>query len=74
MHDLSARGELDRRRAVVGGELVPVGKSAHVAGVANDRAGEDGPHAEQLGQRRPRGLHGLADPAVRRLDGGIDAA
>jgi hypothetical protein len=57
-----SRGHLDRRGAVVGGEVVAVGESTDVGDVTDDRCSDDCSDPEQLGERR-----------LGRLDGGGDA-
>jgi hypothetical protein len=49
-----AGGHLDRRGAVVSGEVVPAWKPGHVADVADHRGGDDGADPEQPSQARPR--------------------
>ncbi len=64
-------GHLDRRGAVAGGEVVPAGKTGHVADVTDDRSGYYRANPGQAGQASPGRLDrggqlfpGLADPGV----------
>src|SRR5262249_11409199 len=66
-----ARGHLDRRGAVTGGEVIPSGEAGHVADVADDGGGDDRADPEQPGQagagrldRYGQLLPGLADLGV----------
>jgi hypothetical protein len=72
---LPARGgHLDRRGAVIGGEVIPARKAGHGADVADDRGGDDRAHPEQPGQAgagRPDRLSGLPS---RLADPDVDAA
>ncbi len=49
VHGAPARGEFDGGGAVLGGELVAGGESGDVAGVADERGGDDGADAEDVG-------------------------
>ena len=46
--------DLDRRGAVVGGEVIPAGEPGHVGDVADHGGGDDRADAEQLGQAGAR--------------------
>jgi len=54
-----AAGHLDRRRAIVGSEVIPAGEAGHIAGGGDDGGGDDDwAGAEDLGDGRPgRGDH-----------------
>ena len=54
--DPTTRGDLDGSDPGVGGELVPVGEPADITGVADERAGQDGTDAVELGQEVPDAL------------------
>src|SRR5215470_6089719 len=69
-----AGGHLDRRGAVVGGEVIPAAEAGHVADVADDGGGDDGADPEQPGQAgagRPDS-DGELLPGLAQL--GVDAA
>ena len=68
MEHPTPRGVLDRSDPGIGGEAVPVGKAVDVAAVADQRAGEDRAHAEQIGERGLRRPHGGADATMRLFD------
>lgn len=74
VHDAAARRELDRCRAVVGGEGVPAGEAAGVAGVADDLARDDRADAVEVGERGPRGFDRDRDPAVGLLQLRVEPA
>jgi hypothetical protein len=61
-----AGGHLDRRGAVVGREAVPAGKAGHVADVADDGGGHDGPDSEQPGQAGAADDHEILWSGARR--------
>jgi hypothetical protein len=69
-----ARGDLNGRGAVVGGEAVAVLEAGHVADLADDGGGDDRPDAEQAGQAGPAGPDGGVEflPGLAQL--GVDAA
>jgi len=50
--DPPAGGSLDRSGAVVSGEVIAADEAGHVAGEADEVAGDDGPDADQLGEAR----------------------
>ncbi len=51
---VASRGDFDRGGSILGGEVVPVGKMADVADVADYGGGHIGPHAENLSDARAR--------------------
>ena len=53
VHDAATRRALDRRGAVVGGELVASREPRDVSGVAEDPAGEDRTDAVEVGEGGP---------------------
>jgi hypothetical protein len=59
---------------VVGGVVVPVAEPTDVAAVADEHGGEDRADAEQVGNGGARGPDGIADPLVRGLELGVEAA
>ena len=54
--------------------MVPAGKAGHVADVADDYGGDDGPDAVQPGQARPGRLDSAGELLAGLADPGIDAA
>lgn len=54
--------------------MVTVGEAADISGVADHRAGDDGPDAEELGERGLRCPDSRADASVRLFDLLIEAA
>ena len=69
-----AGGHLDRRGAVISGEVVPATEAGHVADVADDGGSDDGADAEQPGQAGASRLHGSGGRRAGLADLGIDAA
>ena len=69
-----ASGELHRRGAVIGGEVVPAREAGNVGDVADHGGGDDRAHAEDLGERRPGCLdhHGQLLLRLAQLD--VEAA
>ncbi len=74
MHGPFTRGELDGRSAVVGRLAIAVSEAADVSGVADHRAGVDGPDAEQVCETRALRSDRQADPAVGVGELGMEAA
>jgi hypothetical protein len=64
VHDTSTRRAFDGCGAVVRRVPIAVGEAMYVAGEADQRAGDHGSDAEDVGERRPRRLHRDADPPM----------
>jgi hypothetical protein len=67
-------GGLDGSHARVGGEVRFARKPSHVAHHADDLRGQDGTHAEDLGEGGARGLHLLPDALVQIGDPLVEGA
>jgi hypothetical protein len=54
VNGVTTRRQLDRSDAGIGGEPIAVREASHVTRVADELAGQDGAHAIELGEGRPR--------------------
>jgi hypothetical protein len=63
----------DGSHAGIGGELVTVGESSGVTGVADQSASQDGANSVDVRQGRPRCQHRILDSLVGGLQLGIEA-